>query len=471
MDFRVEPEHWRFGGGPTETVLHPIVLVVMLITIILMLALSKKVASAAFLLSTFLIPLGQQVVIGEVHLFVGRIIIASGWVRMLTAKRGPGDRMLAGGWNSLDKFFLFYVIFRVIAISLLNLSASAIVNQVGFVWDFLGGYMLLRHLIRNDEDITQTIKWFACIAAILGICMIREQLTGTNLFGFLGGVRLVSEVREGRVRSEGVFQHAILAGVFGATLMPMFIWLWKSGKARLLAIVGVAGSTVMAITSACSTPLAAYAAACLGLCFWPVRKYMRTLRWAIGFLLVALHLSMKAPVWALIERIDVVQGSSSYHRFQLVDQFIKHWSDWWLIGTNSNASWGDMLFDVSNQYVAEGTAGGLIVVVLFIWQICWCFGKLGSAGRSVERQDRSQAWLLWLMGVAMFAHVVAFLGISYFDQMRASWFALLAMISVAISREFRSQANDPVADHAEHLAGFAKVPADAYFWFQSSQRL
>ena len=31
---------------------------------------------------------------------------------------------------------------------------------------------------------------------------------------------------------------------------------------------------------------------------------------------------MKAPVWALIERIDIVQGSSSYHRYELVNEFI-----------------------------------------------------------------------------------------------------------------------------------------------------
>jgi hypothetical protein len=460
---RIEPEHWRFGGGPSETVLHPLVLIAMLIAIIVILGMSKRAALVALLLSTFLIPLGQQFVIGSVHLFVSRIIIAAGWIRMLSDRRGPGLISLGGGWNTLDKYFLLYVICRAVAFSLLNASGAAIVNQVGFVWDFLGGYILLRYLIQSEEDILRTIKWFAYIVGILAICMVGEQLTGKNVFGILGGVRLVSEVRAGRIRSEGVFQHAILAGVFGATLMPLFFWLWKSGKARVLAIFGVAGSAVMAITTACSTPIGTLAVACMGICFWPVRKYMRPLRWALGIVLIVLHLVMKAPVWALIERIDIVQGSSSFHRYQLVDEFIRHWSDWWLIGTNSNASWGNLLFDVSNQYVAEGTAGGLIVLILFICQISWCFGRLGSARKAVEPQDRLEAWLPWLLGVSLMAHVTAFLGISYFDQTRVSWFALLAMISVATARELLPPTKD-VIDGPERAVSFAEVPADVYYW-------
>jgi hypothetical protein len=36
-----------------------------------------------------------------------------------------------------------------------------------------------------------------------------------------------------------------------------------------------------------------------------------------------------------------------------------------------------------------------------------------------------------MLGVTLFTHVVAFLGITYFDQTRVIWFALLAMIAAA----------------------------------------
>jgi len=279
--------------------------------------------------------------------------------------------------------------------------------------------------------VDSAIKCFSYLAVILAICMVREQMTGRNLFGLLGGVRLESEVREGRVRSEAVFQHAILAGTFGATLIPLFVWLWRTGKSKLLSIGGVLAAGVMVITSACSTPVLACAAGVLGMCFWPFRKHMRLLRWGALIMLLALHVAMKAPVWALIERIDLVQGSSSYHRYQLVEQFIRHAGDWWLLGTKTNGEWGVGMIDTSNAYVEQGIGGGLLTFILFIVLIARCFGRIGTARKAVEGQDRSKEWFYWLLGVSMFTHVTAFLGIFYFDQTRVAWFALLAMISVS----------------------------------------
>jgi hypothetical protein len=46
-------------------------------------------------------------------------------------------------------------------------------------------------------------------------------------------------------------------------------------------------------------------------------------------------------------------------------------------------------------------------------------------------KDRKQEWMLWFIGVALFSHFVGFFGISYFDQTRFSWYALLVIISVA----------------------------------------
>jgi hypothetical protein len=62
--------------------------------------------------------------------------------------------------------------------------------------------------------------------------------------------------------------------------------------------------------------------------------------------------------------------------------------------------------------------------------ICICFSRIGRARKAVEG-DREKEWYFWLFGAALFSHIVAFFGISYFDQTRVSWFALLAMIMSA----------------------------------------
>jgi hypothetical protein len=434
---------WRYGGGATETVLHPLVLAAMLVTIVIMLGLPRKFRLPAFLFSTFLIPAGQEILLGGVHIFVYRIIVLAGLFGSARSRQRQ-QKFLSGGWNSLDTAFLFCVVCHIVAFSLLNLSAGVLANQVGYAWDYLGGYFLLRHLIRSQDDINITIKYFCYLVMIFAVCMVREQMTGRNVFGFLGGVRAVSEVREGRIRSQAVFQHAILAGTFAGVMVPLFIWLWKSGKARVLSIGGIIGSAVMALTTACSTPLLTYGAGIAAVCLWPFRRRIRYLGWAVLIILVGLQLVMKAPVWALIQRVDVVQGSSSHHRYELVDQFIAHVGDWWLLGTNSNGAWGNEMIDTSNAYVQEGITGGIFALAFFILLISRAFRKLSEARRSFERENRQKAWLVWLLRAALFANVVAFFGIYYFDQTRVAWFALLCMISAVTVTE-ASQVNRQVA--------------------------
>ena len=63
--------------------------------------------------------------------------------------------------------------------------------------------------------------------------------------------------------------------------------------------------------------------------------------------------------------------------------------------------------------------------------ICIAFSKIGAARKAVEG-DRDKEGYFWLLfGSALFSHIVAFFGISYFDQTRISWFALLAIIVTA----------------------------------------
>jgi hypothetical protein len=159
---------------------------------------------------------------------------------------------------------------------------------------------------------------------------------------------------------------------------------------------------------------------------------MRLFRWGIVFVLVLLQIVMKAPVWYVISHIQVMGASSSSHRAELVDSFIRHFSDWWLIGTNSNGSWGFDMWDTSNQYVGEGVGAGLATFLCFIGMISISFSRLGRARKVSESQEnRAQEWYFWILGAALFAHVVAFFGISYFDQTRMAWFALLVMIIAA----------------------------------------
>ena len=139
---------------------------------------------------------------------------------------------------------------------------------------------------------------------------------------------------------------------------------------------------------------------------------------------------MKAPVWFIITHFELVGGSSNYHRAELIDMCVKHFRDWWLFGVKDTAVWGWDMWDLANQFVAEAEVGGLATLVCFIAIITICFRWIGKARKLVEG-DRGKEWILWLWGAALFSNVVSFFGISYFDQTRLYWFALLAMIAAA----------------------------------------
>lgn len=447
------PEHARgFAGGATETVLSPIVLVALIIAIILMLVLPRKYMIVPLFLMLLLVPTTQQVVVGGVHLFIFRIVILAGLFKMLFAGFTSPTTTLAGGLNSVDRAFLCFTICGACAVVLLFQSTVALVNQVGFLWDSLGGYFLLRYLVQDQEDIFRVIKCFAVIAFILGICMVKEKFAVQNIFGVIGG-HLIPEIREGRVRCQGPFAHPLMAGAFGSTLLPLMPLLWKIGKAKVVTVIGLVGAVLMTWTSNSSTSLLSLAAGIVAIAFWPLRKSMRAVRWGIAITLIALHLVMKAPVWFLIAHIDLTGGSSSYHRAELIDQFIRHFSDWWLFGVKSTGSWGWDMWDAQNQYVNVGETGGLLAFILFIAVIARCFARLGDARKAVQGETKKE-WAIWFLGGALFAHVVGFFGVNYFDQTKFAWFALLAMIAAGTTP--LQQAMALPEDQAE--AGFDNAP-------------
>jgi hypothetical protein len=444
FEFIVPPANNAFGGGASDTLLGPGVLIAMVIAIGLVFVIPRRFALAPLMFGIFLLPVGQSIVLGGVHLFVSRILILAGLIRA-TISRNSRESLLAGGFILLDKIFIVWVIYRASAFILTyHGEGGAIVNQAGYLWDSLGGYFLMRMLIRNEADIHRTIKILCGVATVLSFTMLYEKFRDFNVYGILTGHPIIPEVRQGSIRAQGPFHHAILAGVFGATLLPLFVLLYRSKKDKFLGVVGMMASVAITFASASSTPASAFMGGILAICFWPLRRNMRVIRWGLVLGILALHLTMKAPVWWSLEHIDLAGGSAGEHRAELIDNFVNHFWDWWLIGTRDNASWGFEMWDISDQYVAEGEIGGLVSFVCFIAVLSLAFKKIGTSRKSAR--TRREEWYFWLLGAAFFAHIIAFLGISYFDQTVHSWYALIAMIIVATTVRSGRQTYDRQPD-------------------------
>jgi hypothetical protein len=452
-----------FGGGVAETAISFLAMAVLVLAVLLILILPRKYVIVPVLLAVFLVPMGNVLVVAGVHIMPTRVLVLFGWIRLAWMRLFSGTKILASGWNNIDTAVLCWAGFRALAFVLLWREMPALINQVGFLWSALGTYFLLRFLIRNDEDIERTVKLFVLIAVANGAGMAYEHFTGRNLFGIvLGGVAPHSDVRDGTIRSQGAFAMSILAGTFGAVLVPLLFWLWKSGRAKGTAAVGLVFATLMVVTTGSSTPLLGYVAAVVGLCFWLLRGRMRTVRRGIVGSLVGLQLVMKAPIWFVLNHVNVFGASSGYGRSMLVDNFVRHFGDWWLLGTKNTAAWGYDMFDRCDQFVAEGAAGGLAALIFFILMIKRAFGALGTARKTVVG-DKRQESLLWSLGVALFVYIVAFLGISLWDQTEVAWFALFAMIGAAgYSRVAKQSAGG--AALPEELPAGDDMAASARVW-------
>jgi hypothetical protein len=423
----------KFNGGGFTSVT-PLAMLLLVVAILLILTLPRNRVLMPFLFFGMVIPLGSQFVVGGIHLHLLRFIVLAGLVRILASSKP--DNSLIGPLHPIDKALFAFQLVSMITFLLLNPEQAAVINQMGTQYTVLGSYLVLRSLIRDADDVLLAVKVLVAIGVVAALGMIVELATGgKNFFMLLGGVRFDDGLREGRLRAQAFFAISIIAGCYGAALLPFSTWLWFHEKRlKKWAILCGVVAIVVTFASASSTPIMAFLAAIGAYFFWPVRRQMRWVRRGIVAGLIFLQIVLKNPVWHLISRIDVVGGNSADHRYQLVNQCILHFRDWWLIGTNENYKWGWDMWDTANYYVATAEGAGLLGLIFLLAILSRAFRSIGVARLAIEN-DRRQEWMYWSLGAVVFSHSVAFFGITYFDQTFVAWFTVLAII-VALSTPY-----------------------------------
>ncbi len=418
----------RFGGGASSSTITVGTAIFVLAVILLLFLLPRRHVIVPYILVSLFIPYSQVIVLSGIHFNVYRILLPFAWLRVLMG--GSGDPENKFKLTGIDKALIAYVLTDAVCANLLWRDWSATVNRLGNIYNVLGIYFLLRFLIRDREDVERVIRTLAYACIFLAGFMILEHVTGRNVFSVFGGVPEFTVIREGKLRAQAVFAHAIVAGTVGANLLPLFIgqW-WQGAKSKLLAGAAVIATGVMTITASSATPVGAAFAAMAALCLWRFRHKMKAFRWLLVTCVVSLHLVMKAPVWALIQRVSIFGGNSGYHRYELINQAILHFGDWFLVGTKNPSAWGYEMGDVSDAYVSAAVGGGLFTLLCYLAIFWQCFRYIGMARQAAEQvNDPKLEFQIWSFGAALMATLTAFIGITYFDQSIVVWYSLLAMI-------------------------------------------
>ena len=388
----------------------------------------RKYFLLPYVLAACFVPADQRIIIMDLDFTVLRILIVFGVLRILVR-----NEQVAIRWNRFDKMVLAWAFCGAVVYVLQWSDMKALINRSGFLFDIIGLYWLSRQRIRSWSDIKLFVAFLAFSALILAPLVALEWSTGQNPFEVLG--RVHTAVREGRYRCQASFPHSIMLGLFWATLVPLFVGLGISYKKKILYWVTATVSVFIVCATASSTPLFTLIAVAILLVLFRYRCYGRQIVWALCGLTIALHLVMKAPVWHLISRVNIVGGSTGWHRYHLIDQAAEHFGEWVLIGTRSTTHWGWNLGDITNQYVLEGVRGGLGTLVLFIALLVWAVKIVG--GYSLCCVQVKQQWLAWAICVSILGHCISFIGVSYFGQIEMLLYFMFALVALIYELSFK----------------------------------
>lgn len=406
------------------TQLHPVGAAALGLLVALLLLLPRRFASLPLIMLLCFIPAAQRVVVAGVDFTFVRLLLAAAWGRLII--RGELRAML---WNHMDRVMVLWAAVSIVTGTLLGMTLTLFINRTGAALDAMMTYFLFRQLIRTPDDLTRIAMQFVACGLAVAVFFVIENRTSQNMFYVFGGVGRFTDVRNGRLRCQGAFAHSILAGCFWASLIPFYFVRGWLGRGWLLSLAGIGSALLIVALTASSTPIMAVLFGVVGgAAFW-VRGSLRWWRWLIFAWLCVLHfVLMKAPVWNLLARVDIVSGSTGWHRYHLVDRCIANFNEWWLFGTLNTGHWGPGLHDVTNQYVAEGVSGGVARLCLFVTVVVLAFMGVSRSMR-MPGQTRAYRFTAWALGTALFMHCMNFLGVSYFEQIVTEWHMTLAMIA------------------------------------------
>lgn len=403
-------------AGEQETITGLTLMITLLLSLTIV-VIPRKYLLLPFAVGACWAPADQRIVIQTLDFHVLQILVLVGVARLWVYGEAIPIR-----WNRFDRLVLAWAVVHTSVYIAQWRSFGAAIYMSGRLLEWLGPYWIFRQCVRSWKDLGFVYAVLAVCALAMTPFVAAEWVTGRNPFLLLG--RVTTFIREGSYRCQATFPHAIIMGLFWATLVPLFVGFARQKKHPWLFWGAVAASTFMIWTSASSTPVLTLLALALLLLAYPLRHYTGTAAWGVVALLFALQMVMKAPVWHLQARVGIIAGSTGWHRYYLTDQAIRHFFEWMLLGTRDTRHWGLGLEDVTNQFILEGVRGGLVTLVLFC-VLLFVFGRM-FVRLSLRSADRGESHLAWCAFVTLLAHVVSFFGVSYFGQITLLWYLLLA---------------------------------------------
>jgi hypothetical protein len=409
-----------------------VALVLTVLSAVLVLVSPRRWAAFPLLLSALCVPRSQVITLASANFQVVRIIVPLAILRVILR----GER-IKGPLHPIDRCMVLWSAW-LLASELIRTGTISLV-RFGDVYTILGSYFLFRVFIQDIADIKRVFKIAAILLVPIAIVMIYERVSGFNLAASIFNDASDVVLRKGRFRARGPYANAILAGTVAAVSLPIACYFWLENKVLGIMLALAAGAMIFA--SASSGPAMTAIAGSFAAAFWKFRPYLPMLGRGAVVALVGLQLVMSRPVYYLVAYIDIGGGSTGWYRAKLLDGAVTHWTEWLLIGTDQTQHWvpegtsgvTGPHADITNHFVQMGVWGGIVLMALFIRILLLAFRQIGESLRAHKLSHFKIRFLLWVLGSVLFAHVVTFWSVSYFDPAIIVMFYLLLAAIASLS--------------------------------------
>jgi hypothetical protein len=384
----------------------------------------KKNSLYPIIVAAILIPMDQRIVVAGADFTVLRFLVLAYVVRIFLRNE---RRVLRP--NSFDKLYFAWQITESAVYVLQHGSTSALVYRCGVLFDMLGVYWIMRQQITSWASVQEALRIVAYCAIASAPLMLWEYITREGPYAAIFGAG--GDFHRGRYRCAGPFPHYIMMGLFWASVVPFFIYLYRERRQKLY-LFALLSAMVCIVTSGSSTPLLT-----LGVIFafgflYRYRYFGRQIFWGLIAALVCIHFIKEKPVWHIFAQVNVFGGSTGWHRYHLIDAFINRFTEWFLLGVRGTSHWGYGLADVTNQFVLTGVRGGIVSLLLFI-ALCTLTIR-APAILSHNPNYRDYHRFFWACTVVGIAHVVSFFGVSYFGQIMLQLILFYSIIALIVEK-------------------------------------
>lgn len=223
-----------------------------------------------------------------------------------------------------DKMLLYFSCWIFLSLAITHDFNKSLESGGIQVLESFGSYLIARRYIVNDFDFRCLVKLLIFTVFALSIFTIPESLTGRNLIRpHIPHI----DPRMGLNRAFGPFEHAILYGVFCASIFSMSLYVPTSptNKSNTSRTIWVFIATLMSVSSG------ALAAAIIQLLLTAWEKMTSTLssRWKVlSFILLNIYilidlLSTRTPLTVLLHRLTF-SAHTAYNRMTIWEWGTRH---------------------------------------------------------------------------------------------------------------------------------------------------